>query len=153
MAAQIFQIYDFSQIAVTEMQQEKVKKIIDQAIKITLVEIASSEKFCTTDCAQENVKGLYFLSVSVIQHIFRRSINHNNRKTTVSTVSDCHKRHVQLSELYFLFYLSIYYDKFYLCVSEERRPTVNELSNQRSIMQKVNGWKLYFSASQLEELV
>ncbi|CAG5135264.1 unnamed protein product [Candidula unifasciata] len=35
---------------------------------------------------------------------------------------------------------------------EERRPTVNELSNQRSIMQKVNGWKLYFSASQLEEL-
>ncbi|BFZ06116.1 hypothetical protein BsWGS_09156 [Bradybaena similaris] len=36
---------------------------------------------------------------------------------------------------------------------EERRPTVNELSNQRSIMQKVNGWKLYFSASQLEELM
>ncbi|GFN91543.1 histone deacetylase complex subunit sap130-like [Plakobranchus ocellatus] len=35
---------------------------------------------------------------------------------------------------------------------EERRPTVNELSNQKGIMQKVNGWKLYFSASQLEEL-
>ncbi|XP_005112270.1 histone deacetylase complex subunit SAP130-A [Aplysia californica] len=36
---------------------------------------------------------------------------------------------------------------------DERRPTVNELSNQRGIMQKVNGWKLYFSASQLEELM
>jgi len=36
---------------------------------------------------------------------------------------------------------------------DERRPTVNELSNQRDIAQKVNGWKLYFSASQLEELM
>lgn len=35
---------------------------------------------------------------------------------------------------------------------EERRPTVNELSNQKGITQKVNGWKLYFTASQLEEL-
>ncbi|RUS89796.1 hypothetical protein EGW08_002408 [Elysia chlorotica] len=35
---------------------------------------------------------------------------------------------------------------------DERRPTVNELSNQKGIMQKVNGWKLYFTASQLEEL-
>ncbi|KAH9508731.1 hypothetical protein Btru_049757 [Bulinus truncatus] len=36
---------------------------------------------------------------------------------------------------------------------EERRPTVHELSNQRGITQKVNGWKLYFTASQLEELM
>ncbi|XP_059163699.1 histone deacetylase complex subunit SAP130-A-like [Physella acuta] len=36
---------------------------------------------------------------------------------------------------------------------DERRPTVHELSNQRGITQKVNGWKLYFTASQLEELM
>lgn len=36
---------------------------------------------------------------------------------------------------------------------DERRPTVNELSNQKGIAQKVTGWKLYFSASQLEELM
>ncbi|KAK0066728.1 mucin-5AC isoform X3 [Biomphalaria pfeifferi] len=36
---------------------------------------------------------------------------------------------------------------------EERCPTVHELSNQRGITQKVNGWKLFFTASQLEELM
>ncbi|KAL5004558.1 hypothetical protein ScPMuIL_018014 [Solemya velum] len=36
---------------------------------------------------------------------------------------------------------------------EERRPTVNELSNQRGIMQKASGWKLYHMAAQMEDLV
>ncbi|XP_046369248.2 histone deacetylase complex subunit SAP130-like [Haliotis rufescens] len=35
---------------------------------------------------------------------------------------------------------------------EERRPTVNELSNQRGIHQRSSGWKLYHMASQLENL-
>ncbi|ESP04847.1 hypothetical protein LOTGIDRAFT_109548, partial [Lottia gigantea] len=36
---------------------------------------------------------------------------------------------------------------------EERRPTVNELSNQKGIVQKSSGWKLYHMAAQLEDLV
>lgn len=120
MAAQIFQIYDFSQIAVTEMQQEKVKKIIDQAIKITLVEIASSEKFCTTDCAQENVKGLYFLSVSVIQHIFRRSINHNNRKTTVSTVDPIVINDMSNYQNYIFCFICLFIMISFICVFQRR---------------------------------
>lgn len=35
---------------------------------------------------------------------------------------------------------------------EERRPTVNELSNQRGVSQKASGWKLYHMAAQLEDL-
>ncbi|KAK3095256.1 hypothetical protein FSP39_012272 [Pinctada imbricata] len=35
---------------------------------------------------------------------------------------------------------------------EERRPTVNELSNQRAVMQKASGWKLYHMAAQMEDL-
>lgn len=38
-------------------------------------------------------------------------------------------------------------------IIEERRPTVNELANQRAIVQKASGWKLYHLAAQLEELV
>ena len=37
--------------------------------------------------------------------------------------------------------------------SEERRPTVNELANQKHIVQKASGWKLYHLAAQIEELV
>ncbi|KAL3846867.1 hypothetical protein ACJMK2_017821 [Sinanodonta woodiana] len=36
---------------------------------------------------------------------------------------------------------------------EERRPTVNELSNQRGVTQKASGWKLFHMAAQLEDLV
>ncbi|XP_013393499.1 histone deacetylase complex subunit SAP130-like [Lingula anatina] len=36
---------------------------------------------------------------------------------------------------------------------DERRPTVNELSNQKSVIQKANGWKLYHLAAQLEEMM
>ncbi|KAK6195103.1 hypothetical protein SNE40_000595 [Patella caerulea] len=36
---------------------------------------------------------------------------------------------------------------------EERRLTVNELSNQKGILQKSSGWKLYHMAAQLEDLV
>ncbi|XP_041352759.1 histone deacetylase complex subunit SAP130-A-like [Gigantopelta aegis] len=36
---------------------------------------------------------------------------------------------------------------------DERRPTVNELSNQRGIQQKASGWKLYHMAAQLENLM
>ena len=38
-------------------------------------------------------------------------------------------------------------------VAEERRPTVNELANQRGVVQKSSGWKLYHLAAQLEEIV
>lgn len=36
---------------------------------------------------------------------------------------------------------------------EERRPTVNELANQKGIHQKASGWKMYHLAAQLEELM
>lgn len=35
---------------------------------------------------------------------------------------------------------------------EERRPTVNELANQRGAVQKASGWKLYHMAAQMEDL-
>ena len=38
-------------------------------------------------------------------------------------------------------------------ISDERRPTVNELSNQKGVVQKVSGWRMYHIASQLEEIV
>lgn len=37
--------------------------------------------------------------------------------------------------------------------SDDRRPTVNELANQRGILQKSSGWKLFHMAAQLEDLV
>jgi hypothetical protein len=37
--------------------------------------------------------------------------------------------------------------------TDERRPTVNELSNQRGVIQKASGWKLYHMAAQMEDLV
>ncbi|XP_052216081.1 histone deacetylase complex subunit SAP130-A-like isoform X2 [Dreissena polymorpha] len=36
---------------------------------------------------------------------------------------------------------------------DERRPTVNELSNQKGVVQKTSGWKLYHMAAQIEDLV
>ncbi len=38
-------------------------------------------------------------------------------------------------------------------IADERRPTVNELSNQKGVLVKASGWKIYHLASQLEELV
>ena len=38
-------------------------------------------------------------------------------------------------------------------IVEERRPTVNELANQKGIHQKASGWKIYHLAAQLEEMV
>ncbi|XP_014779021.1 histone deacetylase complex subunit SAP130 isoform X2 [Octopus bimaculoides] len=35
---------------------------------------------------------------------------------------------------------------------EDRRSSVNELSNQRGVVQKASGWKLYFLATQLEDM-
>ena len=37
--------------------------------------------------------------------------------------------------------------------TDERRPTVNELSNQKGVVQKATGWKLYHMAAQIEDLV
>ncbi|XP_052784842.1 histone deacetylase complex subunit SAP130-A-like isoform X2 [Mya arenaria] len=36
---------------------------------------------------------------------------------------------------------------------DERRPTVNEMSNQKGVVQKASGWKLYHMAAQIEDLV
>ena len=38
-------------------------------------------------------------------------------------------------------------------VKEDRRPTVNELANQRQVLQKINGWKIYHLSSQMENIV
>jgi hypothetical protein len=38
-------------------------------------------------------------------------------------------------------------------VLDERRPTVNELSNQRGVQQKASGWKMFHMAAQLEDIV
>lgn len=35
---------------------------------------------------------------------------------------------------------------------EDKRATVSELSNQRGVLQKASGWKLYFLATQLEDM-
>ena len=42
---------------------------------------------------------------------------------------------------------------YFSCISEERRPTVNELSNQKGVNQKASGWKLFHIAAQIEDLV
>ena len=36
---------------------------------------------------------------------------------------------------------------------EDPRPTVNELANQKYIMQKINGWKIYHLTSQMEDII
>jgi len=38
-------------------------------------------------------------------------------------------------------------------VKEDRRPTVNELANQRLVLQKIDGWKVYHLSSQMESIV
>lgn len=34
---------------------------------------------------------------------------------------------------------------------EERRPSVNEIAQQKHVLQKVNGWKVYHLTSQMED--
>ncbi|PRD32158.1 UNVERIFIED_CONTAM: Histone deacetylase complex subunit [Trichonephila clavipes] len=36
---------------------------------------------------------------------------------------------------------------------EEKKPTVNELANQKGILQQANGWKVYHLSAQMEEIV
>ncbi|EEB12193.1 sin3a-associated protein sap130, putative [Pediculus humanus corporis] len=36
---------------------------------------------------------------------------------------------------------------------DERRPTVTDLANQKQVVQKVNGWKIYHLSTQMEDLV
>jgi len=38
-------------------------------------------------------------------------------------------------------------------VKEDRRPTVNELANQRQVLQKIDGWKVYHLSTQMESMV
>ncbi len=40
-----------------------------------------------------------------------------------------------------------------ILIADERRPTVNELSNQKGVLTKASGWKMYHLATQLEEMV
>ena len=36
---------------------------------------------------------------------------------------------------------------------DERRPTVNELANQKLVLQKINGWKIYHLSAGMEDVV
>jgi len=38
-------------------------------------------------------------------------------------------------------------------LKDERRPTVTELANQKHILQKVHGWKVFHLSAQIEEMV
>lgn len=38
-------------------------------------------------------------------------------------------------------------------LKDERRPTVTDLANQKHIMQKVHGWKVFHLSAQIEEMV
>jgi len=36
---------------------------------------------------------------------------------------------------------------------DERKPTVNELANQKYVLQKINGWKIYHLGAGMEDIV
>merc|ERR1719342_692426 len=36
---------------------------------------------------------------------------------------------------------------------DERRPTVNELANQKHVYQKINGWKIYHLSAGMEDII
>lgn len=38
-------------------------------------------------------------------------------------------------------------------LKDDRRPTVTDLANQKQIMQKVHGWKVFHLSAQIEEMV
>ena len=40
-----------------------------------------------------------------------------------------------------------------LFFQDERRPTVNELANQKFVLQKINGWKIYHLSASMEDIV
>jgi len=40
-----------------------------------------------------------------------------------------------------------------IAVSDERRPTVNELANQKGVVQRASGWKLQLFAAEFDSLV
>jgi len=40
-----------------------------------------------------------------------------------------------------------------MVIADERRPTVNELSNQKGVVQRATGWKLQLFAAEFEALV
>lgn len=42
---------------------------------------------------------------------------------------------------------------FIIISVEERRPVVSELSNQKGIQQKANGWKFYQLSDQIQDMV
>ena len=44
-------------------------------------------------------------------------------------------------------------DKDFLIFQDERRPTVNELANQKFVLQKINGWKIYHLSASMEDIV
>jgi len=38
-------------------------------------------------------------------------------------------------------------------IADERRPTVNELANQKGVVQRASGWKLQLFAAEFDALV
>jgi histone deacetylase complex subunit SAP130 len=38
-------------------------------------------------------------------------------------------------------------------LKDERRPTVTDLANQKHVLQKVHGWKIFHLSAQVEEMV
>ena len=36
---------------------------------------------------------------------------------------------------------------------DDRRPTVNELANEKYVYQKINGWKIYHLAAGMDDIV
>ncbi len=38
-------------------------------------------------------------------------------------------------------------------LQDDRRPTVNELANQKYVYQKINGWKIYHLATGMDDIV
>ena len=38
-------------------------------------------------------------------------------------------------------------------LKDERRPTVTDLANQKQVMKKVHGWKIYHLSAQIEDMV
>lgn len=36
---------------------------------------------------------------------------------------------------------------------DERRPTIHDIANQKHVLHKVNGWKVYHLSTQMEDLV
>ena len=48
---------------------------------------------------------------------------------------------------------SLFNEKIIYYCQDERRPTVNELANQKLVLQKINGWKIYHLSAGMEDVV